>query len=71
VSSRQEVALPDRTPVTLFERSDVAPAGWRGGFAEKPLSAAELRPGDYATVQAHRVDGRFIADDVSVVRPAE
>ena len=70
-ASRQEIAVPDRIPVTLFERSDVAPAGWRGGFAEKALSPADLRPGDYATVRAHRVDGRLIADDVGVVRPVE
>jgi hypothetical protein len=67
--SRHRIAVPPGTPVILFERAEVGESGWRGGFAEKPLRPADLRPGDYATVKTHREDGRLIAERVEIVRP--
>ncbi len=69
---RQIVRLTSQTRIEVVSRSERAPAsgGWPGGFTASGLAAAELRPGDFATVTTMQSAGELVAESVAVVRPA-
>ncbi len=60
------IVLTSTTRVAQVARSAKAP-GWPGGFRTTPLSAADLRPGEFATVTAQREGRRLVARSVTVV----
>lgn len=63
------VELGPNTRVELYVRvPGVGEADWPGGFAAKPIAPAELRPGDFATVQVEGEGARLTARTVAVVR---
>jgi hypothetical protein len=50
-------------------RAPDAPAGWPYGYAATPLSAGDVRPGDFVTVTFVRDGDRRLAREIAVVRP--
>ncbi len=68
---RQIIRLTSQTRIERVSRSDSAPAAgdWPGGFTASQLNAAELRPGDFATVTATPSGGELIAESIAVVQP--
>jgi hypothetical protein len=67
---RREFHLTPRTTVELAVRKN-EPRGFQGPYVEHPLKAADLRPGDYATVTVEREGGKPIATKVEIVRPED
>lgn len=66
---KRSVELTAQTDIALLARTDEAAAGeWPGAFKESPLSAMELRPGDYVTVSVEAHGGRLFARSIAVVR---
>jgi hypothetical protein len=64
------IMLKPETEVILATRAeDDETLEWPGGFKESPLAATDLRPGDYATVEAQSENGRLVAVSILVVRP--
>jgi hypothetical protein len=69
---KRSVELTAQTDIALLTRSNEAEAGeWPGAFKESPLSAMELRPGDYVTVSVEDRGGRLFARSVAVVRSSQ
>jgi hypothetical protein len=66
----QPISLTSDTVITLVSRAEEADStSWPGGFTETRLAPADLRTGDYATVEtAHRA-GKLVARSVTVIRP--
>lgn len=60
------IALTSSTRITKVARSRKAP-GWPGGFRTTPFTAADLHPGEFATVSAQREGRRLVARSVTVV----
>ncbi len=64
------IRLEPTTTITLAARANVAaPGGWLGGFRESPLSASDLRPGDYVTIRTVSERTHLSTVSVVVVRP--
>jgi hypothetical protein len=66
----REFHLTPRTMVELAVRKQ-EPGGHAGMFIDRPLTATDLRPGDYATVTAEREGGKAVATRIEIVRPGE
>jgi hypothetical protein len=64
------IGLSPGTKLLLATRAaDSEETGWRGGYTESPIAATDLKPGDFATVEAETRDGKLVAISVVVVRP--
>jgi len=64
------IGLAPGTKLLLAVRAaDSEDAEWRGGYTESPIAATDLKPGDFATVEAETRDGKLVAISVVVVRP--
>jgi hypothetical protein len=64
------IRLSPGTKILLATRAaDSEETGWQGGYAESPIAATDLKPGDFATVEAETRDGKLVAISVVVVRP--
>jgi hypothetical protein len=64
------IGVTPQTRIVLASRSDeVVAAEWPGGFREAPVALTDVRPGDYATVEVDRQNGRLVARSIVVVRP--
>jgi hypothetical protein len=68
--ARREIHLMPATRVELAARGN-APGGYKGRYVDRPLTATDLRPGDYATVTQRPEGGKLVATKVEVVRPGE
>lgn len=68
--ARREIHLTPATRVELATRRD-EPGGYKGQYVDRPLTTADLRPGDYATVTERPERGKLVPTRVEVVRPAE
>jgi len=67
--TRHAIALTRSTRVELVTRAtQPAPGGWPGGYVDSSLSAADVRPGDFVTVEVIQEDGRAVATAIDVVR---
>ena len=66
--ARREIQLAPATRVELATRRD-EPGGYQGQYVDRPLTTADLRPGDYATVTERPEGGKPVATKVEVVRP--
>jgi hypothetical protein len=63
-------ALGPETAMKLAARAEGEEAAeWPGGYKELSLTPADVRVGDFATVEAQRQDSRLTAISVVVVRP--
>ena len=72
VAMTRAVEVSPDTRVELFIRAEgPGETDWPGGFAAKPLTTSELRPGDFATVTVVTDGARLRAQTVAVVRPGE
>jgi hypothetical protein len=60
---------PGTTLLLATRAADGEETGWRGGYTESPIAATDLKPGDFATVEAETRDGKLVAISVVVVRP--
>jgi hypothetical protein len=65
---QREFHLTPSTVVELAFRKP-EPGGHPGMFIDRPLTASDLRPGDYATVTVEREDGKAVATKIEIVRP--
>jgi len=64
------IGLAPGTKLLLTARAaDREETGWRGEYTESPIAATDLKPGDFATVEAETQDGKLVAISVVVVRP--
>jgi len=69
---RRVLGLTPLTRVVLVSRATGrARDGWSGGFDESPLTASDLRVGDYSNVTVAKRDGRLVAISITVVRPGQ
>lgn len=66
--TRRELRLGSDPEVRLLRRDPEGTnaGGWRGGFAESPITLSAIRPGDYVTVQT---GARGVVGSIEVVRP--
>lgn len=55
--------------VELVERADRGSDGWPGGFVERELRAADVRPGDYASLSVEDRGGKPVVTRIQVIRP--
>ena len=60
---------PGTTFLLAARAADSEETGWRGEYTESPIAATDLKPGDFATVEAETRDGKLVAISVVVVRP--
>jgi len=60
---------PGTTLLLATRAADSEETGWRGGYTESPIATTDLKPGDFATVEAETRDGKLVAISVVVVRP--
>lgn len=68
--TRRTIPFSPSTRIELVKRSAQPTAGgWPGEYVESPLSPAEVRPGDFATVELAHENGRLVATTIDVVRP--
>ena len=67
---RRVIELSAATTLLLATRAEESQdTEWRGGYTESPIRVTDLKPGDYATVEAEAQNGSLRAISVVVVRP--
>ena len=70
VTIRRTFSLRPETRIVRVERrSQAAPGGWPGDFVEIPVTAADLAPGMFVTVEVEGPGARPVARKVSAVVP--
>lgn len=66
--ARHAIAVKPTTTVVQATRSHRAAAGqWPGGFTATPLTASDLRPGEYAVVVTRLEHGHLVAREITIV----
>ena len=64
------IAVSPGTRIELVQRAPKpSGGGWPGGYGESPLAAAQLRPGEFATIQVTGRGHPAIALSIEVVGP--
>ena len=66
--TRRTIAVTAATEFARVKRmADAGPSGWRGDFAEAPLPARQVKPGDFVTVMTRDEYRRPTAAKVIVI----
>ena len=69
VTTRHAIVFTPSTRIDLVRRSQQpAAGGWPGGYVDSSLSAADVRPGDFVTVEVAHEHGGAVATSIDVVR---
>ena len=70
-TTRHSIVFTPSTRIELVTRSkQPAAGGWPGGYVDSSLSAADVRPGDFVTVEVAHEHGGPVATSIDVVRGA-
>jgi hypothetical protein len=68
--TRRTIAVTSATEFARVKRmADAGPSGWRGDFAEAPLPAWQVKPGDFVTVMTRDEDRPPTAVKITVIEP--
>jgi hypothetical protein len=68
-TTRHSIVFTPSTRIELVTRSKRPVAGgWPGGYVDSSLSAADVHPGDFVTVEVTHEHGGPVATSIDVVR---
>ncbi len=69
VMVKRTIKLTPDSQIMLLQRSqeDATTSGWPGGFVASPVTADDLRPGDFITVMGRGSSGRMEASALELV----
>jgi hypothetical protein len=71
VEHRRIHVTPSTEFVSVKRAIGPAPSGWVGDFVESPLSAWQVKPGEWVTVTVQADHGRPTAVRISIWEPSE